>query len=62
MAVTIQVTRRVVVNDEQDRPALELECTDGVVKVSAVPRNGSRREPVKLDDLLAAVHALKDGR
>jgi hypothetical protein len=56
--IEVAVTKKVTVHVD-GKPALELACIDGRVKVTALPRNSSNRPPVALDDLAEAVHALR---
>lgn len=59
--VELTVHRSVTVIGTDDKPALELENRNGEVRVTRLPRNGQRREAVRLEDLDRAVQALKDG-
>lgn len=57
--IELAVHRSVRVLGVDDRPAAELTAIDGAVTIALLPRNGSKRSPVRLADLDAAVAALK---
>lgn len=57
--VSVSQHKVVTVLGESGRPALELESIDGLVKVTALPKNSSsKRDRVSVEDLSAAVNAL----
>lgn len=61
--VDVAVHRTVRVAGVDDKPAVELVATQTdagtTVQITPMPRNSGKRQPVKLDDLAAAVAALK---
>lgn len=56
--VTVTVTKTAVLRDSHGKPALELTAENGSVKIALLPRNGQRREPVKITDLRQALDSL----
>lgn len=63
--VEVAVHRTVKVMGVDDRPAVELTGTTTAgatqVSIALLPRNSSRRSPVRIEDLESAVAALKGG-
>lgn len=57
--VDITVTRTATLFDAEGKPALELESKDGGVKITLLPRNGSRRQPVPIADLRHALNEME---
>jgi hypothetical protein len=58
----LTITRTVTVKSPSGRPSLELEAKGDDVMVTVLPRNGSKREPVKLVTLRQAIDALGGDR
>lgn len=56
--VALSVQRTVTVLGTDDKPAIELSTINGDVKVSLLPKNGTRRSPVRFSDLHAAITQL----
>jgi len=54
----VAVHRSARVLGVDDKPALELVNVNGEVKVALLPQNGSKRQPVRLDDLTKAIEGL----
>jgi hypothetical protein len=57
--VSITVTRTAIVKSPRGNAALELTLKDGFVRVALLPKNGSRREDVRLADLREALEQLE---
>lgn len=56
--IEVEVSRIVKVLGTDDKPALELEAVGNDVKVTLVPKSGTRRSPINVADLKRAVEAL----
>lgn len=59
-AVTITTTRTVTILGTGGKPSIELEAAGDAVKVTLLPRNSTKRDAIKLDDLYDAVTQLRD--
>lgn len=55
---TITTTRTVTVLGVDDKPALELTCLNGGVRIVLLPKQGARRAAVNVADLAEAVAKL----
>lgn len=58
--ITLEVTRTVTIRSSSGKPSVEFEMVGDLVKVKALPVNGTKRELVRFSDLQDAVKQLSE--
>ena len=56
--VEIQVTRKAIVFDAEDKPAMEITKIGDIVSIKQLPQNASKKREVRLNDLMKALEQL----